>query len=337
MRITDSRAHGRTALAALLALATIAAGVGAERGQARGTPITPTSELRIEGPARNVDPGTWYVTPPERVKRSRGLGCRHRDGRLEVQPSALSIAESAAAASGGMPPVRVRPDDFGLFVCEIDGRIGRPFDHPDGFSGWTYWLDFTGGTQAAENELLAGGEQVLWVFADFGPKDRNTGGALELTAPAYDADGTFIVRVQTHSFAGTATDLEGAKIKGASEVDDQGAGEYEVTVPNGFTTLFARHKPDIASNRGKVCVKPSASQCPDEHGRTIVGSADADTLPGTGGWDRIRSRGGDDHILIDDGGRDKVNCGAGDDLVRLVSADADDELAANCEETEEAT
>lgn len=334
MGISVRRTHAGAALAALLALSAITAGITAESGQARGVTASPISELRIEGPTRNVLPGTWYVTGDESVRRSRGLKCRHTDGREDVPgPTALGIAETASRTDPDLPPMRVRRDDFGLFVCELGGRVGRPFDHPDGFSGWTYWLDFAGGTQSAENEILDGGDRVLWVFSDFGDANLNTGDALELSGvPAYDADGTFPVEVTSHSFGGVGVPLAGATIKGAESVQDLGGGSYEVAVGDGFTTLFARHRPDIASNALDVCVRASAANCPSEHGRDIVGSPAGDGIAGTPGWDRIRSAGGDDEIEIIDGGRDTVNCGGGEDTVTVLFGDADDELAGNCEE-----
>jgi hypothetical protein len=334
MAIT-SRAQRRTTLAALIALAAIAAGATADAGRARGLPPSPLSQLRLEGPKANIEPGAWYVTGDESIRRSRGNRCKHRDGVIEVPgATALGIAETAAKASNKLPPLRVRPDDFGLFVCEIGGLVGRPFDDPRGFSGWTYWVDFAGGTQAAENEAVADGESVLWVFADFGEANRNTGGALELIGvPAYDADGEFTVQVVSHAFDGTPTPLAGAKIKGAESVADQGDGEYEVTVGNGFTTLYAKHKPDIASNPVEVCVRPESTSCPDAHGRVIVGSTGDDVMEGAEGWDEIRARGGADEIRIHSGGgRDEVDCGGGEDEVVVLDGDTDDAIADNCEE-----
>jgi hypothetical protein len=262
MKTTASRARRRVSIASVAALASLAAaliattGSPAAGGSAKGASAKVDAELRIEGPKGNLDPGTTYETGTERVKRSKGLGCKHRDGKIKVAgPTALGIAETAADESRKLPPVRVRPDDFGLFVCEIGGFIGRPFDDPDGFSGWTYWINYTGGTQAAENETLSDGDQVLWVFSDFGDKNINTGDALELTGvPETDDDGEFTVEVVAHAFNGSPTPLAGAKIKGADGVEDLGGGEYAVTVGNGRSTLYAKHKPDIPSNQEKVVV-----------------------------------------------------------------------------------
>jgi hypothetical protein len=332
MFISSSGARRRWAFAMLAAAAVIAvAMLSTDRGAARGA-SSAIAQLRIEGPRGNLDPGTWYVTNTERLKRSRGNGCKRRRGRIEVPgATALGIAETASDVSRKLPSIRVRPDDFGLFVCEIGGFVGRPFDDPRGFSGWTYWVDFAGGTQAAELESLGGGEQILWVFADFGKRNLNTGGALELAGvPPYDADGTFTVEVSKHDFGGAGTPVAAAKIKGADSVDSLGGGLYEVTVAKGFTTLWAKKGKNIPSNRAEVCVRGNPANCPDAHGRTLVGSAAGDLLDGTAGWDSIRARGGSDAISLGSGGRDEVNCGGGDDTVTGTSDD--DQIAENCEE-----
>jgi hypothetical protein len=257
MKTTASCARRRVSIAILAAFASVAAALTAAAGSpAAGESAKVQAELRIEGPKGNLIPGRMYETGTERVKRSKGLSCKHRDGKIKVPgATALGIAETASDESRKLRPVRVRRDDFGLFVCEIGGFVGRPFDDPEGFSGWTYWVNYAGGTQAAELETLEEGDQVLWVFSDFGEKNINTGDALELTGvPKTDADGEFTVEVVAHAFDGSPSPLEGAKIKGASDVEDLGGGEYEVTVGDGRSTLYAKHKPDIPSNQEKVVV-----------------------------------------------------------------------------------
>ena len=99
--ITDVR--GRLALTAVIAFAALLAAASlssrSEAQAARGIP-TPLSELRIEGPKQNIEPGTWYVTGDESIKRSRGLQCKHREGTIDVPgATALGIAETASDAS----------------------------------------------------------------------------------------------------------------------------------------------------------------------------------------------------------------------------------------------
>ena len=155
--------------------------------------------------------------------------------------------------------------------------------------------------------------------------------------PANDADGEFTVSVTAYGFAGSPTPVAGMKIKGAETVSDNADGTYDVTVGNGFTSLYAKGKPAIASPAVEVCVKANPGQCPEAHGRVVVGSSENDQIDGTAGWDEIRSGGGPDVVNIAAGsGRDKVNCGGGEDEVIVLEGDTDDEIAANCEEIIEA-
>jgi len=61
---------------------------------------------------------------------------------------------------------------------------------------------------------------------------------------------------------------------------------------------------------------------------TLRGTSRSDAIVGTAQADRISSRGGDDFVQTAFGGTDRVDCGAGKDV---VSADASDKVAANCE------
>jgi hypothetical protein len=60
----------------------------------------------------------------------------------------------------------------------------------------------------------------------------------------------------------------------------------------------------------------------------IVGTSRADLLLGTLGADRIVARAGNDRVDVTGGGRDRVSCGPGTDL---VAADRSDAIAADCE------
>src|SRR5262249_6291334 len=58
------------------------------------------------------------------------------------------------------------------------------------------------------------------------------------------------------------------------------------------------------------------------------GTSRSDTIIGTTAPDTITARGGNDLVQVAFGGKDRVDCGAGRDV---VSADATDVVAANCE------
>jgi hypothetical protein len=295
---------------------------------------TALAELRVEGPDGTLDPGTWYVTGTEKVRKSRpGDTCVRDDGRLRFPgPTALGIAQTGSEHRKALRQVRVRLDEAGPFVCEIGSIIGRPFGDPDGFAGWSYWLNDEFGSASADLVKLKRGDQVLWVFSDFGSEPVNTGETLELRGVPARSSGTFQVEVIGHQFDGLSGPAEGATIEGASAVNELGGGLYEVTVAQGKSTLTATRGVDIPSNHVKTCVSDQPKDCPRAHGRRIFGSDKGDKIKGTRGWDKIVSGGGNDTIKLRNGGRDRVNCGAGKrDEVKLKRRDDDDRIARNCE------
>jgi hypothetical protein len=295
---------------------------------------TALAQLRVEGPNGTLDPGTWYVTGTEKIRKSRpGDTCVRDQGKLRFPgPTALGIAPTGSEHRKALRQVRVRLDEAGPFVCEIGSILGRPFTDPDGFAGWSYWLDYEFGSQSADLVTLDRGDQVLWVFSDFGSDPVNTGETLELTGVPARSDGTFQVEVIGHQFDGSSGPAESATIEGASAVSELGGGLYEVTVPQGKTRLTATRGVDIPSNHVTTCVSDQPKACPRAHGRRIFGSRKGDRLKGTKGWDKISSGGGNDVIKLRNGGRDRVNCGAGDrDRVKVRRGDGDDRIARNCE------
>jgi hypothetical protein len=294
-------------------------------------------ELRVEGPTAALDPGTWYVTGTERVKRGRGDACRKRKGLDTYRgPNALGLLATAQGSNGKLSPVRARPTDFGPQVCQV-GKL-RSFGHyPNANGGFLYWTNYVAASSSADLVKLRNRDQVLWYYAAFpavprGQDPVNMGNPLELRrVPARDADGEFEARVVIHDFDGTPAPVNDATILGAESATPLGNGEYAITVANGTSTLTAARGQDVRSNHVPVCVRAELSRCPKAHGRTIVGSGRGDELKGTRGFDRISSGGGDDRVNLRQGGRDRVKCGGGGDLVLLDRGDRDDRVADSCE------
>ncbi|MBA2239965.1 MAG: hypothetical protein H0W09_01775 [Solirubrobacterales bacterium] len=291
------------------------------------------TELRVEGPNRTLDPGTFYATGTERIRRSRQSdACNRGKGKLTIPGrNALGLVQSGADRRKALRQVRVRRDEAGFFVCEIGSIVGRPFSSPQGFAGWSYYLNFSFGSRPADEVAVGRGDSVLWVFSDFNEdpaKQRNTGMALELRGvEPGTTDGQMTVRVVAHQFDGSTTPVSDAEIEGASfQAPGESEGEYEITVPPGFTTLTATRAKDIPSNHERTCFRPSASECPSAHGRTIYASGSADRFAGTRGWDRIRALSGADRVDASQGGEDLVDCGAGRDTVLLGRAGGDDQI-----------
>jgi len=292
------------------------------------------AELRVEGPMVTLDPGAWYVTRPEEVRKSRPADdCERTGGEIAIEgPTPLSLVASGEAFNRDLSQVRVRRDEAGLFICEIGSFLGRGFTDPAGFAGWTYYEDFVFGSSAADQFELETNDRIMWVFSDFGETTQaNSGDVLEMRGVPPRSRGTFTLRVVGHRFDGSVNPATGVTIEGAESVSDLGDGRYEVSVPHGMTTLRAVRGVDVPSNQLETCTRADLSDCPRAHGRTIVGSARGDELPGTRGFDDISGRGGDDTIDIRNGGRDRVNCGGGDDEVLADRGDSDDAVAPSCE------
>jgi hypothetical protein len=295
-------------------------------------------ELRVEGPGKTLDPGTWYVlgSGHERIRRSRPSdACRHGKGRIALpRKTPLGLVQAASSFNRALRQVWVRQDEAGFFVCEIGSVRGRPFTHPDGFAGWTYYVNGVFGSAAADQVRLDKGDRVLWLYNDFGSAPLNTGPRLELRGvPAGTTERTIEVQVIATDFEGATTPASGAEIEGAESVDELGDGRYRVQLARGFSTLRAVREADqsVPSAPVTVCSRPDPDACPAAHGRAIFGSSGGDRISGTRGWDRIRAGGGRDRINLRGGGKDRVNCGGGRDVVLIKRGDRDDRIARNCE------
>ena len=318
------------ALVALLALASAADAAPKK---------TKLIELRVEGDGETLDEGTWYATGAAQVKGARKPNCQARPRATRFPgASALTVLGRAQLANPALDPVRTRPTDFGPQICQIGGlKSFGVFPNPN--AGFLYYVNYAGATSSADVAKVKDGDRVLWHYAAFpsdppqpgDPPSVNTGCALQLRdVPAHDEDGEFTVRVSAHGFACQSTNT-GVAIAGADLSNPTGAGGlYDVSVGDGTAELYAERGQDVRSNRLAVCVG-AASACPNAHGRTIVGSARADGLRGTPGFDAVRSAGGDDLINLRQGGRDRANCGGGDDVVRLKRGDGNDQVRGNCE------
>ena len=291
------------------------------------------AELRVEGPTGTIDPGTWYVTGNERVRRGRGHRCKNRKGSQRFTgPSALTLLASAGRNNKKLRPARVRDTDFGPQLCQIGSlRSYGAFPNPNG--GFLFWINDASGSSSADLAMLRNGDRVLWHWAEFGTDPEVlTAPPLSLRkVPAGTTGTTFTVRVVEHDFGGNATPADGATITGAKSVSPLGDGRYEVTVGRGFSTLQAKRGLNVPSAPVEVCSRAKRAKCPQAHGRTIYGSDKGDRLRGTRGWDVIVSGKGNDRIDLRKPGRDRVNCGPGKDVVVIKRGDRDNRIGKSCE------
>jgi hypothetical protein len=310
----------RFLIAAALALLAIPAFAAAAKA-------TPVFELRVESTQGTLEPGTFYASRrggiPAGQETAAG-SCARGSGRHVIPGrTAMSLLGAAARASASLRPVWVVEDEFGRRVCRVDRFLER--DTP--FTGWLFRVNHEAPPMAADLSELGRGDQVLWVFANFGTGE-NTGDELVLRAPVRAQPGPVDVRVGAFAFDGSkAPAPDGTVVTGGASPATTVGGVATVTLTPGTQVLRAvgpGSAPDeIPSNRLSACAATQVEDCPATRGRRVVGSNRADRLRGRGGPDRIRSRGGRDRIYVRGGGSDRVDCGKGRDR---VIADAGDVL-----------
>jgi hypothetical protein len=255
-----------------------------------------------------------------------GQGTGGSGRRVRVSgPTALGAVRDALPSAPGLRPLSVTDafadQGFGLGVCGIGGFESR------GSSFWYVKRNHVGAQVSGSQLKVHQGDDVLWYLSPKFPPPPE----LALQAPARAKPNVpFQVTVYSYADDGTRHPAAGATVTGATQ--PTGAqGHTLVRLTAGAHALRATHSPGIPSNHIQVCVAADQSACPATHGARILGSALADQINGTPGWDSIYARGGDDVIDLRSGGHDRVACGAGDDRVILQSGDHDDHISSNCE------
>jgi hypothetical protein len=313
-----------------------------------------TAHLRVLTPNKVLDPGTDYivdegVTVPTRPDADcfgppGGSGTEYSYDK----PNALSLLATAARTDKSVAPLLLTDQfGFGLGICGIGGREAEA-----GKSFWYFKADHEESTAGADQVEISDGDEILFYLAPDRFPEPNPA-ELELRAPAgVEAGQPFTAKVIEHScitdqdtFETTCTSrpadgvtvsaddrARGSKGDDAATTGDN--GKAELTVADvGEVMLGATRGSDIPAESLDTCVGPEASSCPDERGIDLVGSPDGDRIDGTAGDDEIRSRGGDDNVDLREGGVDDVNCGPGDDVVRVKRKLANDglEIDRSCE------
>jgi hypothetical protein len=278
----------------------------------------PAPLLRVEGPARLLDPGTAYVTGTEFLPAARDAGCRRTRERHRVPgATALGLLGSAFEVQRTLRPLGVAEDEFGLRVC----RMGKFTERDEPFSGWGYRVNHKFPPVGAGLFKVDSNDEVLWYFSKFG-QDINTGDELDLVAPARARPGPVQVRVVAYSFDGKKSPAaDGTLVRGGRTPVPTVNGRATVVVEPGREALRAVHRPDIASARTPICVSARLSECPRVRGRRIVGTAGRDAIADTDGADVIRARAGADRINVRGGEADRVDCGLGRDRLVLSGND----------------
>jgi hypothetical protein len=323
MRITVST----LARAASIALAAGAMMVATAATAGASVPV----DLRVaSSDGGNLADVIQYVPQKTTVKTFAGDDCfdptppfKQSSGNSYPQtaPTMLSAIWEAGQVEPALQPVRLSDADFASFgalsVCQINAKT------PPGF----FFLksDHISLSVGADLFPVQGGERLL---AYRTPADFTADEELDLNAPVRTTPGAVLVNVRAYS--DTIKARSGATVLGGdAPVQTDAVGNALVPLSaegiHGLTAVGDYN--DIPSQTLTVCVSANPDQvCPDERGRKILGSDDAETLKGTDGNDAISARDGNDAvkaaegndvIVANGGGNDEVFCGGGFDTVTL--------------------
>jgi hypothetical protein len=318
------------AIGGFAALSAIAA-----TGAAASVPV----DLRVvSDDGGNLADVRQYVPDTTTVRTTAGPDCfnpsKQSSGRSYTQstPTMLSAIWEASQAEPALQPVRLSDADYASFgalgVCQINAKT------PPGF----FFLKANHQALQVGADLftLQGGEELL---AYRSPPDFSADEELDLSAPVRTTPG--VVTVNVRSYTTTVAPTSGATVVGGdapAKTDKNGnasvslghAGTYQLVATNDYN--------DIPSPVLSVCVDAQPERnCPDERGREILGSDEAEGIKGTDGDDTIKPRGGndvikagagDDLIIANGGGRDRIYCGGGRDT---VIRDRKDRVSKSCE------
>jgi len=259
-------------------------------------------------------------TPPP--KQSSGAGYP------QSAPTMLSAIWEAAQAEPALQPVRISDADYASFgalsICQINAKS------PPGFFA------------------LKANHQTLQVGADLFPvqtgdqllafrtgSDFSVDEELDLSAPIRTTPGPVQVNVRSYTspFSTTGSTVQprqGALVSGAGapvKTENLGNATLEFPTPGTYGVTATGDPDDIPSQTLTVCVAAQPDvECPDERGREILGSDEAEGIKGTDGGDAIKARdgndvvksgAGNDAIVVNGGGNDQVFCGGGFDTVTL--------------------
>jgi hypothetical protein len=284
------------------------------------------AKLRVEPGGRHLERGNWYATGTARVPTAASQCSGSGKSFIAGGPNSMGIVDYAREFNSRLSPFFASDRfDFGLIVCRI-GQFGA-----FGLNqAWLYKRDHRDPGVAADKAKLESGDEVLWYFANFAT-GANTGVELSLAAPARAQRGSnFTVRAFQYDSAGRRTPAAGVQLRGDATAVTGPDGRAQIpAAEEGRLDLRGRRPPnDIPTQPLAVCVDDVLSNCPLYRGRLIVGSRLGDLLRGSRGRDLVIARGGDDRINVRRGGRDRVRCGGGDDV---VIAGPTDRVAGTCE------
>lgn len=213
---------------------------------ANGTTLTEQTGVRT---------GTVEIgTDPKADCFGKGTGGSGEIARVQG-PTALGIVQDAAGSDRDLRPLSITDAfDFGLGVCGFGG-----YEAPkSGF--WYLKVNHEASQVGGDQAKLKDGDEVLWFldrdFSDDPP------GELLLKAPDQVEPGMPVeVKVLVYSDKGKKEPAAGADVKHASEPTDKRGRTTVVFGGEGRRGIRATRRGDIPSNKVRICVSATPSEC----------------------------------------------------------------------------
>jgi len=296
--------------AAAFALALIMLLCGAAAAAAKTVPV----HVRVLSTGGNVLADQLQYTGPTSVPTSHGADCfgagTGGSGKSAKVPgtTALGLLGDARRTDKDLRPLSISDHfDFGLALCGVGGHVAK------GSKSWYLKVNHTDPQRGGDSVKVARGDEVLWYLAPSYPYPDE----LELLAPARAQEGVpFAVRVFAFDDAGKRSPARGVKLPGA---DLPTGSDGRTTLQLDRSTVLTARKGKAIPDAARVCVGAS---CPAKPALVIGGSSGRDVIAGTGGPDTVLASGGADRVNVRGGGADRVDCGAGRDVVVLDPSDS---------------
>jgi hypothetical protein len=306
----------RTRVVAVFGCALIAMTlVAAAQAAAKTTP----GDLRVVNPAgRTLADQTQYTTTTK-IKTDKKADCFGEgsggsgDSVKVTGATALGLIADGAVAEPKLSPLSVTDSfDFGLGLC----GIGKTVAPETGF--WYLKVNHEASQSGGDQTKVKSGDEILWfLIEDFNDPVPDE---LALKVPALVKPGDDIpVQVTAYGDDGKKVSAKGVQVTGAKGVTDA-SGETTVPADADLLELQASRDGAIPSAQETVCAT-ALSDCDPGYATTIGGTDLADKITAGKLAETIIAGGGDDVIDARKGSApDAINCGSGDDTLKISSA-----------------
>ncbi len=176
----------------------------------------------------------------------------HFSYRIEGAAQELCAGESDGTTA--IDAVRAAANDCGLTYHVQQSSLGAYVDQiateqARGADGWLYLVNNTLPSVGAADYRLYANDTVVWYYGTYGAEP------LRLTSPTSTASGTILTGTVQISHSGNWNALSGATVfAGNTTTTTDDSGNFSLSLPNGFYSVYAEKSGTIRSNNVKVSV-----------------------------------------------------------------------------------